>query len=239
MRVLVACEYSGRVRDAFRAKGHDAWSCDLRESEDSSPFHIQCDVREILLGIPAGTYRGGVEFCDLSAYDKELVNQDILDEDIAPWDMLIAHPECKYNTLAGVRWMYHPEDTHLPAAQRRRHPQYPDRMDKFLEGVEFFNLLKSSSIPKICIENSQPHGLAMQHIGKYTQIVQPWMFGEPYTKGAALWLIGLPPLVATHAKTDYDKIIPACHHASPGPDRERERSRTYQSIANAMAEQWG
>lgn len=205
MRVLVACEYSGRVRDALRKRGHDATSCDLRPTERPGPHH-QGNVLEIL-------------------------NDG--------WDAMIAHPYCTFNTLAGIRWMYHPDDTHLPAEQRRRHPAYPNRMDDFLEGVRFFNALKNAPIPRICIENSQPHGLAMQHIGRYTQIVQPWMFGEPYTKGAALWLKNLPPLVATHGKSDYERIIPACHHASPGPNRERERSRTYQGIADAMAEQWG
>lgn len=205
MKILVACEYSARVREAFRAKGHDVTSCDLRPTEVPGK-HYQGDVRDIL-------------------YDE--------------WDMLIAHPYCTFNTLAGIRWMYHPEDTLLPPEQRRRHPQYPNRMDDFLEGVAFFNTLKNAPIPKICLENSQPHGLAMQHIGKYTQIVQPWMFGDPYTKGAALWLKGLPPLVPVYGKSDYDRISAACHMASPGPDRERERSRTYPAIARAMAEQWG
>lgn len=205
MKVLVACEYSGRVREAFAARGHDAWSCDLRPTEQSGQ-HYEGDVRDIL-------------------YDG--------------WDLLIGHPYCTYNTLAGIRWMYHPGDSHLPAEQRRRHPQYPNRMDDFERGVEFFNLLKNAPIDKICLENSQPHGLAMSRIGRYTQIVQPWMFGEPYTKGACLWLKNLPMLVAKTKKSDFEKIEAACHQASPGPEREKERSRTYQGIADAMAEAWG
>lgn len=207
MKILVACEYSARVRDAFRRRGHDAWSCDLRPCEGDASYHIQGDVlRELQPG---------------------------------RWDAMIAHPYCTYNTLAGIRWMYHPEDTHLPADQRRRHPQYPNRMQDFLEGVKFFNALKAAPIEKIVLENSQPHGLAMQHIGRYDQIVQPWMFGDPFTKGAALWLKNLPPLKPTHKKTDHAQIFPACHFASPGPERERERSRTYPSIAEAFASQWG
>lgn len=202
--VLVACEYSGRVRDAFTRLGHNAWSCDLRPTETPGQ-HYQGDVR------------------------------DMLD---SGWDLMIGHPYCTFNTLAGIRWMYHPDDTHLPPEQRRRHPQYPNRMDDFLEGAAFFNLLKQADIPHIALENSQPHGLAMQHIGRYDQIVQPWMFGEPYTKGAALWLKNLPHLVPTHSKPPRAEIKAACHHASPGPDREKERSRTYQSIADAMATQW-
>ena len=206
MRVLIACEYSGRVRDAFIRAGHDAVSCDLLPTEVEGP-HYQGDVR------------------------------DILGE---AWDVLIAHPYCTFNTLAGIRWMYHPEDTNLPPESRRRHPKYPTRMDDFLEGAKFFNTLANAThIPSRCLENSQPHGLAMQHIGRYSQIVQPWMFGDPYTKGAALWLYGLPKLVPTHKKSDYAQIYAACHKESPGPDRWKNRSRTHPGIAEAMAQQWG
>jgi hypothetical protein len=112
-------------------------------------------------------------------------------------------------------------------------------MRDFEEGAEFFNLLKNAPVERICLENSQPHGLAMSRIGRYTQTVQPWMFGEPYTKGACLWLKNLPKLVAKTKKSDFPRIEAACHNASPGPDREKERSRTYAGIAQAFAEQWG
>jgi hypothetical protein len=205
VKILIACEFSGRVRDEFAKLGHFVVSCDFRDSET-----------------PGNHYKGNV--------------LDILD---MGWDMLIAHPHCTYNTLAGIRWMYHPEDTRLPAEQRRRHPDYPNRMNDFLDGIEFFKKLQNAKIDKICIENSQPHGLCMKHVGRYTQIVQPWMFGDPYTKGAALWLKGLPKLVPTQKKSDYEKITAACHAESPGPEREKNRSRTYPSIACAMASQWG
>lgn len=209
MRVLIGCEYSGRVRDAFRRRGHTAVSCDLRATESPGGWHIKGDLLQVI--------ESGWE----------------------SWDMLIAHPYCTYNTLAGIRWMYHPEDTHLPAEQRRRHPAYPKRMDDFLEGVRFFNALKNCQIPRIALENSQPHGLAMQHIGRYDQIVQPWMFGDPTTKAAALWLKNLPKLVPTHKKSDFERIHAECHMMPPGPDRERERSRTKLAVAEAFAEQWG
>jgi hypothetical protein len=209
MKVLIACEYSGRVRDAFSRRGHTAVSCDLRPSESPHGWHIKGDVLDVLAS--------GSE----------------------SWDMLIGHPYCTFNCLSGIRWMYHPDDTHLPASERRRHPAYPNRMDDFMEGVRFFNALKNCGIEKIALENSQPHGLAMEHIGKYDQIVQPWMFGDPYTKGAALWLKGLPKLQGTHKKSDYAVIYDACHRMPPGPEREKERSRTHPRIAEAMAEQWG
>jgi len=211
MRWLIGCEYSGRVRDAFARRGHTAVSCDLRATEAPHGWHIQADLLDVI--------KSGAD----------------------SFDGMIAHPYCTYNTLAGIRWMYHPEDTHLPAAERRRHPDYPNRMADFLAGVEFFNALKNCGIPKIALENSQPHGLAMQHIGRYDQIVQPWHFGSPFTKAAALWLKGLPPLQQTHQKSDYKpgEIIAACHMMPPGPNRERERSRTDPAIAEAMALTWG
>lgn len=211
MKILIGCEYSGRVRDEFARLGHTAVSCDLRETEAPKGWHIKGDLLEVI--------RSGWE----------------------SWDMMIAHPYCTFNNLAGIRWMYHPEDTALPAVERRRHPRYPNRMDDFLEGVGFFNELKHCGIPKIALENSMPHGLAMQHIGKYDQVVQPWHFGSPFTKAAALWLKGLPPLVPTHAKRDYapGEIVAACHLMPPGPNREKERSRTDPAIARAFAEQWG
>lgn len=207
MRVLVACEFSGRVRDSFLAKGHDAISCDLRPTESPIPGrHHQGDVREIL-------------------------NDG--------FDLLVAHPECTYNCLSGIQWFYHPDDTHLEPDNRRRHPRYPDRLERFAEGAEFFELLQQANIPKICIENSKPHGLAMARFGKPTQTVQPYHFGEPYTKGAALWLKNLPPLVPRTSKSDFPEIIAASHMTTRTKKRELERSRTYQGIANAMAEAWG
>lgn len=205
MRILIACECSGKVRDAFIAKGHDAMSCDILPTRSHGP-HYQGDVF------------------------------DIIDDG---WGMMIAHPPCTFLTLAGVRWLYHPEDTHLPSCERRRHPKYPLRMLDFVQGVEFFKRLQEANIDKICIENSQPLQLATEMVGRYTQKVQPWMFGEAYTKGACLWLKNLPALIPTHGKGDYEKITAKCHHESPGPDRAMKRSDTYQSIADAMASSWG
>lgn len=211
MKVLVGCEYSGRVRDAFARHGHTAISCDLRATEAPHGWHIQADLLEVI--------KSGAE----------------------SFDLMIAHPYCTFNNLAGIRWMYHPDDTALPAAERRRHPKFPGRMDDFLAGVDFFNALKNCGIEKIALENSMPHGLAMQHIGRYDQVVQPWHFGSPRTKAAALWLKGLPPLQFTHSKADYPPgaIKAEAHMMPPGPNRERERSRTDPAIAEAFALQWG
>jgi hypothetical protein len=215
MKILIGCEYSGRVRDAFARRGHTAVSCDLRPSESPHGWHIQADLLTVIGG--GGSWES--------------------------WDMMIAHPYCTYNNLAGIRWMYHPADTLLPRDERRRHPRYPNRMHDFLKGVEFFNALKNCDIPKIVLENSMPHGLAMEHIGSYDQKVQPWHFGSPFTKAAALWLKGVPKLQLTHDRAYYVErgieIVPACHLMAPGPNREKERSRTDPAIAEAFAEQWG
>ncbi|HDS1633252.1 TPA: hypothetical protein QEL43_002910 [Stenotrophomonas maltophilia] len=209
--VLVACEYSNTVASAFRAFGFDAYSCDLRPSEGDPRWHIQDDVRKHL---QAGR-----------------------------WLAMVAHPYCTYNTLAGIRWMYHPDDTALPQPNRRRHPKYPNRMRDFLEGALLFADLMAAPVEFIAAENSKPHGLAMSVLGRPTQTVQPYDFGSPFTKGATLWLKNLPSLIPSHTKAQvtaqYGEIVARCHLMRPGPDREKERSRSDPAIAAAMAGQWG
>lgn len=192
MRVLVACESSGRVREAFRRLGHYAVSCDLEPAEDRSPAHIRGDVRQI---IGHG------------------------------WDLVIAHPPCTRLTNSGVRWL---NERNLWGDLR--------------DACNFFNLFKRCA-PKVCIENPIPHKYARDRIGCYTQIIQPWQFwhidapGEGEQKATCLWLENLPPLVpTTPLETGRHQ---ACWLMSPGPNRTRERSRTYLGIADAMAEQWG
>lgn len=197
MKVLVACEYSGRVRDAFIAKGHDAMSCDLLPTDSSGPH-----------------YQGSIFDLDLSGFD-----------------LLIAHPPCTYLTLAGARWFYDPDDKSKP------HPKYPNRWQDRLDAIEFFKKLQAAPVKKKAIENSQPLGYVMDRIGRYTQKVQPWMFGSKFTKGVCLWLEGLEPLQPTHNKPEI--IIAKCHKETPGPDRWKKRSTTDLFIASAMAEQWG
>ena len=111
-------------------------------------------------------------------------------------------------------------------------------MEKFQEGIDFFNALWNAPVPFVALENSKPHGLAMAQIGRPTQTVQPWMFGEGFTKGASLWLKNLPPLIPHTTKADFKEIVPMCHMMPPGPDREKARSKTYKGIAQAMATQW-
>lgn len=209
--ILVACEYSDTVASAFRARGFETYSCDLRPTEGDPRWHIQDDIRNHLQA-----------------------NR---------WAAMIAHPYCTFNTLAGIRWMYHPDDTALPQPDRRRHPKYPNRMRDFLEGALLFSDLMAAPVEFIGCENSKPHGLAMSVLGRPTQTVQPYDFGSPFTKGATLWLKNLPALVPTHTKAqvlaEHGKIVARCHRMPPGSEREKERSRFDPAVAAAMANQWG
>jgi len=190
IRVLIACEFSGRVREAFRKRGFDAWSCDLIPSEDGSPFHIQTDVRNVL-------DRG--------------------------WDLLIAHPPCTYLCLSGVSWLYRKKG----------------RWEKLKEAASFFRELLNAPVSHIAVENPIPHSYALRLIGRrYDQIIQPWMFGEPYQKATCLWLKNLPPLISKTTRKP-PQTIQQVFLMPPSPDRSRERSKTYPLVAEAMAEQWG
>jgi hypothetical protein len=179
MRVLVACEFSGIVREAFRARGHDAWSCDLLPTEIPGQ-HIQCDVLSIL------------------------------DDG---WDLMIAHPPCRYLSSSGARW---------------KRPKETD------EAAEFFMALFNAPVFRVAMEN--PIGRMSTLFRKPDQIIQPWQFGHGETKATCLWLKGLPLLQPTNI---VEGRSPRVHHEPPGPERWKNRSRTYQGIADAMAAQWG
>lgn len=208
MKILIACEYSGRVRNAFTKLGHDVMSCDLLPTE-----------------LPGKHYQGDV--------------LDILQED---WGMMIAHPPCTFLTNAQSWTYYHPADRLLERHLRRPHPKYPDRRHQQDEAIKFFKTLLTAPIPRICIENPVPMGRVIDHVGPYAQTIQPYMFGEDASKRTCLWLKGLPPLRPTNyiEKKTYANQTPSGQNKlGPSPDRWKERSRTYQGIADAMADQWG
>ncbi len=184
MKILVACEFSGIVREAFKKRGHDVWSCDILPSEIPGD-HLWGDVRDHL-------YHG--------------------------WDMMIAFPPCTHIAVSGARWF--PE-------------KRADGRQK--EAIDFFMLLASiRSIKKIAIEN--PISIMSSIYRKPDQIVQPWQFGHGETKATCLWLKNLPKLKPTNIVEGRESRI---HKMPPSPDRARERSRTFQGIADAMADQWG
>lgn len=189
MRVLVACEFSGVVREAFRRRGHDAWSCDLLPAEDGSEFHVQGDVRAFL-------------WADGPSWEMR-------------WDLMIAHPPCTHLAVSGARW-------------------FKDKLWEQAAALGFVRTLMYAPIQRICIEN--PVSIISSRIRKPDQIIQPWMFGHGETKATCLWLKGLPKLVPTNVVSGREARV---HKMPPGPDRWKERSRTYEGIAAAMAEQWG
>lgn len=189
MRVLVACEYSGRVRDAFRANGHDAWSCDLLPSDTPTYNHHQCDVFQVIHN-----------------WDRYGV-----------WDMLIAFPPCTDLCVSGARWFKEKQaDGRQQAAK------------------DFFMQLVEAPVKRIAIEN--PVGIMSTRYRKPDQIIQPWQFGHGETKATCLWLKNLPKLAPTHIVEGREQRV---HKMAPGPERWKERSRTYEGIAQAMADQWG
>jgi hypothetical protein len=206
LRILIGCETSGRVRRAFAARGHDAWSCDLLPAEDRSNRHIVCDVR------------------------------DILDDG---WDLLaVFHPPCTRLCNSGVRWL------HTPPPGRTRAEMWAELDD----GAALFSAVWNAPIERVAVENPVMHRHAKARIENFqpaAQTVQPWWFGDPVFKATGLYLRGLPKLTPTKRLTPPEQGTPEhkawsrVHRASPGPDRWKERSRTFQGIADAMADQWG
>ena len=184
MRVLVACEYSGRVRDAFRAHGHDAMSCDLLPTEAPGPH-----------------YQGPVE--------------DVLNDG---WDLMVAHPPCTYLARSGMHW----------TTRGLRDPQLTE------DALNFVRLLMAAPIPRWCIEN--PISIISCRIRKPDQTIQPWEYGHGETKATCLWLHNLPRLRPTDCVEGREERVLLM---PPGPDRWKERSRTYRGVAEAMADQWG
>lgn len=184
MRVLVACEYSGRVRDAFIKKGHDAWSCDLLPSESDFGPHYQGSVFDI-------------------------INDG--------WDLMVAHPPCTHLAVSGAR--------HFSAKRADGRQQ---------EAIDFFMALANAPIEKIAIEN--PVCIMSSIWRKPDQIIQPWQFGHGETKATCLWLKNLQKLQPTNIVEGREARI---HKMPPGPNRWKERSKTYQGVADAMANQWG
>ena len=198
MRVLVACEFSGTVRRAFRALGHDAWSCDLLPAEDGSSRHYQGDVFDLI--------------------DHANLNK---------WDLLIAHPPCVYLSRAGWHWVHKPDSHELPLKGE------PSRKAA-KEAADFFMALLNAPIPRIAIENPRP--ISHVNLPPYTQAIQPWQFGHGETKATCLWLKNLPKLVPTNIVEGREARI---HKMPPGPNRWKDRSRTFEGIAQAFAHQWG
>lgn len=202
MKILIACESSGTIREALRDLGHDAWSCDLLPADDGSPYHIQGDALE-------------------AAYSHH-------------WDMMIAHPPCTYLTVSGLHW----------------NKRVQGRAAKTEEALAFVQKLMDAPIEKIAIEN--PVGAISTRIRPADQYVQPYEFGDDASKKTGFWLKNLPPLEPTvephpgrvveykgkKVRRWSNQTDSGQNRLAPSPDRWKERSKTYQGIADAIAHQW-
>lgn len=208
MKVLVACEESQTVCKAFRARGHEAYSCDIQEPSGGHPeWHIKGDVLPILNG-GSFTTEGG---CDVT---------------IDKWDLIIAHPPCTKTSNAGAKHLY------------RGHKLNLRRYYEGLCGKALFDAIWAADCEKLVIENPIPS--AVFGFPKATQIVQPWQFGHPCSKKTLLWERGVPILVPTNVVEP--KVN--CHEAGTwfmkgGKERQKNRSKTFEGIAEAFADQWG
>lgn len=211
MRVLVACEESQAVCKAFRAQGHEAYSCDIQECSGGHPeWHIKGDVLGLLKG---HTF--------LFPQDRSVPHSYV-----EKWDMIIAHPPCTYLSNAGARFLY-------PKGVLNE-----DRLKLGLAAKEFFMALYNADCEKICIENPTPS--RVYELPKYTQVIQPWMFGHPVQKRTCLWLKGLEPLKPTEIVEERQSSkVPGNWFNKGGKERQQNRAKTFPGIAKAMAEQWG
>lgn len=247
LRVLVACEYSGAVRDAFTALGHDAWSCDLLPS-DAPGLHYQGDVRDLLDGWAPVRHQcecdpegGGV--CQLTERDTSECScigptQDgveyletergLFGRPTAhpQWDIMVAFPPCTDLCVSGAK--------HFAAKRADGRQQ---------RSIDFFMMLANASIPRIAIEN--PVGIMSTVWRKPDCIIQPYEHGHEATKTTCLWLKNLPAITPTHVvgrgarhTTKGGNSLPSWYNLPPSKDRWKIRSATFPGIAKAMAEQW-
>ena len=194
MRVLIACEYSGTVRDAFIAAGHQAVSCDILPTDVEGP-HIQDDVLEVL------KYTHG-------------------------WDLLIAHPPCTFLSNAGARFLY-------PKGVLDE-----NRLAKGLVAKDFFMSLYNANVPRIVVENPVPSKI--YGLPQYNQVIEPYEFGHPFKKKTCLWLKNVPPLMATmFVEHSQSTKVAGNWFNKGGKERQKNRAKTFEGIAQAMAAQWG
>lgn len=241
LNVLIACEESQTVCRAFRQLGHNAYSCDLFDCsgtffgedklEPHPEWHFNHDIFAVL------------DNSNLILQNGEVAKIE------GNWDIMICHPPCTFLAVSGAKWMYHPEDKHLPTSQRRPHPNFPNRRKDQEDGASFFMSLAKADVKRIAIEN--PIGVMSGLWRKPDQLIQPYMFGDPYTKNTCLWLKNLRPLhpskeTDNHGERIYfesGKSHPKWYSdgltkTKSREERQKWRSKTFPGIARAFAEQW-
>lgn len=256
MRVLVACEFSGTVRDAFTRAGHDAMSCDILPSETPGR-HYRGDVKNILDGWMPVSFAGdclggdcdelgdecsicGLDYADTCqcpgpTHDRYEYKEDggelfARPEDSPQWDLMVAHPPCTYLSVSGMHW----------TTRGLRDPKLTE------DALEFVRLLMAAPIVRIAIEN--PVSVISSRIKKPSQIIQPHEYGHDASKATCLWLKSLPTLTPTNhipprmidgKKRWANQCDSGQNKLGPSPDRWKKRAEFYCGVADAMADQWG
>jgi site-specific DNA-cytosine methylase len=216
MRVLVACEESQEVCKAFRAKGHEAYSCDLQECSGGHPeWHVMGDALAVINGRCAFKTMDGVQH-----------------EIDGTWDLLIAHPPCTYFSTAGANWLF------------RGGVLNEERYKKGLEMKKLFMAIYNADCEKIAIEN--PVAMKIWELPKHTQEIQPYHYGHPFSKKTRLWLKGLNELKPTDIVEPTAKWVSCGNRTNREAQNKAvckahssKRSKTSPGIARAMAEFWG
>lgn len=235
LNILIACEESQAVCRAFRKLGHNAYSCDLfkcsgtifntDQLEPHPEWHFDHDVTTVL------------DKSDLILQDG---NQAVIEGD---WDLMIGHPPCTFLACSGAKWLYDPND------KRKPHPNFPDRRKDQEAGANFFMFLANADVKRIAIEN--PVGIMSTRWRKPDQSVQPYMFGDPYSKNTCLWLKNLRPIHPSRPTNDHgERIYFGSGKSQPlwysdgltktktKEERQKWRSKTFPNIARVFAEQW-
>jgi hypothetical protein len=253
MRVLVACEFSGTVRDSFDRNGHEAWSCDILETE-SPGLHYRGDVRHILDGwtpvrhtmecdpaCEGWCFLTDKDPCECKCYGptQEEPELEYMENEHGffarpknnpHWDLMVAHPPCTYLSVSGMHW----------TTRGLRDPKLTE------DALDFVRFLMNAPIPRIAIEN--PVSVISSRIRKPDQVIQPWQFGHDASKATCLWLKNLPCLEPTEIiearivsgkKRWANQCDSGQNKLGPSPDRWKKRAEFYEGVAQAMADQWG
>lgn len=215
MKILVACEESQRVCIEFRRLGHEAYSCDI---EPCSGGHPEWHIQDDVLPLLNGN-------CEFQTVDGAVHRID------GKWDMIIAFPPCTYFSTAGANWLF------------RGGKLNKERYGKGLEMKRLFMSIYNADCERIAIENPTP--IKIWELPEKSQVIQPYLFGEPYTKRTCLWLKGLPPLYPTNKVKPISRWVSAGYNGHSdnavckSSGSKKKRSKTFIGIAEAMAAQWG
>ena len=235
MKVLVACEESQEVCKAFRAIGHEAYSCDIQEPSGGHPeWHICGDVLPLL--------NGNCDFCTMDGTQHRIDGK---------WDLIIAFPPCTHLAVSGAAWF---EKKRADGRQKEGIEFFAKFLDADCDRIAIENpvgIISGDYILKWFPEVAAKYGFPI----KPTQKIHPWMFGDNFSKTTCLWIKGLPTLTPiiteqpelewfewVDSKTGKKKRQPkwfADAFKLPPEERSKVRSKTFPGIAQAMSEQWG